>query len=251
MSCCEENCTGAAENAEVIRSAEKPNELQKLAYVMMILGTVVWGFLLIPLAWCIPMTVYYRKRTKEGAHVSTTFKILTIIFVNIIAGLVMLCDNSEGGPSTREEIQKAVLYNLIYTTIVSAVALIPLAWCIPLTIMYSNSVKEKKPVSRTFKVLTFFLVNWAAGYLMALDSENDCERAEDLKSMIGILMIVSTVAAASGLIPLAWCIPMTVSYYKHAEEKKALSTSFKVCTVIFVNSTAGIMMLLDDGVRTN
>lgn len=246
---CEENCPCAAEEKPAVRAAAKPNELQKLAYVMMILGTVACGFLIIPLAWCIPMTVYYRRRTKEGAPVSMAFKIFALIFVNLTAGLLMICDKSEAGESTREDIQKSVLYLMIATTVLSAPALIPLAWCIPLTIIYSNSVKDKKPVSRTFKVITLLFINWAAGYLMAVGSETDEERAQDLRTMIGITMIISTVVAASGLIPLAWCIPMTVSYYKHGEEKRALSTSFKVCTLIFVNSTAGIMMLLDDGIR--
>ena len=245
MSCCEECCP----ESPAVRAAAKPNELQKLAYVMMILGTVAAGFMLLPLAWCIPMTVYYKKCIKEGTPVSTTFKIFALIFVNLTAGIIMLCDKSEGGPSTREEIQKATLINLIITTVISGFAILPLAWCIPLTIIYSNAVKEGKPVSRTLKVLTFLFVNWAAGYLMAVDAETDEIRSADLKSMIGITMIYSTVVAASGLIPLAWCIPMTVSYYKHGEENKPLTTGFKVCTLIFVNSIAGIVMLLDDGIR--
>ncbi len=248
MSCCEECCAGE-EVKTVVRSAEKPNELQKLAYVFMILGAIASGFLLIPLAWTIPMTVYYWKRVKEGTPVSITFKIFALIFVNVTGGVLMLCDKSEGGPSSREDIQRAILINLIVTTVCSAFAIIPLAWCIPLTIIYSNAVKEGKPISRTLKVLTTLFINWAAGYLMAVDSETDEERAGDLRSMISITLIISTVAAASCILPLAWCIPMTISYYKHAEEKKALSTSFKVCSLIFINSTAGIMMLLDDGIR--
>lgn len=51
----------------------------------------VFGF--IPLAWQIPMTVVYFKRTKNEQDVSIAFKICALIFVSPIAGILMLCDN--------------------------------------------------------------------------------------------------------------------------------------------------------------
>lgn len=45
------------------------------------------------------------------------------------------------------------------------------------------------------------------------------------------------------LIPLAWCIPMTVSVFKSSKENKPISTGFKVCVLIFVNLVAGILLL--------
>lgn len=60
--------------------------------VFMILSTVVAGIatLGIALLWCIPMTVHYCKNTY---FVGTGFKICTLLFVNTIAGILMLCDN--------------------------------------------------------------------------------------------------------------------------------------------------------------
>jgi len=46
---------------------------------------------LVPLAWCIPMTVYLFKSAKENKPVSMTYKICTLIFVNIVAGILLLC----------------------------------------------------------------------------------------------------------------------------------------------------------------
>lgn len=39
---------------------------------------------------------------------------------------------------------------------------------------------------------------------------------------------------------------MTVSYWHAVEENRPVSTGFKVCTLIFVNIIAGILMLCDN-----
>ena len=48
--------------------------------------------LLIPLAWCLPMTIVYFKKVNRGEDVGTGFKVCTLLFVNTIAGILMLCD---------------------------------------------------------------------------------------------------------------------------------------------------------------
>ena len=45
---------------------------------------------LIPLAWVIPMTV---KVAKEGP-LGTGFKVCTLLFVNLISGILLLCDKN-------------------------------------------------------------------------------------------------------------------------------------------------------------
>lgn len=69
---------------------------------------------------------------------------------------------------------------------------------------------------------------------------------ETLSLAAKILMILSCIGGAIALIPLAWCIPMTVSYWRAVEENRPVSTGLKVCTLIFVNIIAGILMLCDD-----
>ena len=66
--------------------------LATVAKILMIVSTVVTGLYLIPLAWCIPMTISYSNKLKNGLPVSTGFKICTLLFVNTIAGILMLCD---------------------------------------------------------------------------------------------------------------------------------------------------------------
>lgn len=58
----------------------------------MVICTVIMGFYLIPLAWCIPMTIIYFKKVNNGEEVSTAFKICCLLFVSLFAGIFMLCD---------------------------------------------------------------------------------------------------------------------------------------------------------------
>ena len=46
----------------------------------------------IPLFWIIPMTVHYFKATKQNQPIKIGFKVCTLIFVNFVAGILMLCD---------------------------------------------------------------------------------------------------------------------------------------------------------------
>ncbi len=71
---------------------KKPSGLATAAKILMIISTVITGFYLIPLAWCIPMTIMYSNKLKTGEPISTGFKVCVLLFVNTIAGILMLCD---------------------------------------------------------------------------------------------------------------------------------------------------------------
>ena len=49
----------------------------------------------VPLAWMLPMLVVYCKRLKSRVPIGMGFKICTLIFFNIIAGVLLLCDSAE------------------------------------------------------------------------------------------------------------------------------------------------------------
>lgn len=68
--------------------------LKTAAKVFMIIGTVFTSILtyLIGLAWCLPMTIVYFVKVKNGEKVPTGFKVCTLLFVNVVAGILMLCD---------------------------------------------------------------------------------------------------------------------------------------------------------------
>ncbi len=84
-------CGCAAENEPSQKKA--PSTLSTVAKVFMVLGCIAGAFcFLIPLCWTIPMTVSYSNAVKNGKSVSIGFKICALLFVNIIAGILMLCD---------------------------------------------------------------------------------------------------------------------------------------------------------------
>lgn len=68
--------------------------------VFLIIGCIAGGFLLIPLAWCIPMTVAAFRTYNQGCDVSTGMKVCTLLFVNVVAGIIMLC--IKPGPKASE-----------------------------------------------------------------------------------------------------------------------------------------------------
>lgn len=88
-----QNVNPVYNNYPVQEAYATESALKTVAKVFMILSTVILGLSIIPLAWCIPMTVYYFNRTKYRQPVGVGFKICTLIFVNIISGVLMLCDN--------------------------------------------------------------------------------------------------------------------------------------------------------------
>ena len=68
-------------------------ELSLAAKIFMILGTILMGFWLFPLAWCIPMTITYCRKINNGEPISLDFKICCLLFVSLVGGILMLCDN--------------------------------------------------------------------------------------------------------------------------------------------------------------
>ena len=69
--------------------------MSTLINILMIINCVIAGCALIPLAWCIPMTVHYYRAVKDGRDVSVGFKVCVLLFVNLLAGILMFCDNQD------------------------------------------------------------------------------------------------------------------------------------------------------------
>ena len=78
-----------------------------MLWLLTLIGTILGGsegffsmlmvdfIFLVPLAWMLPMLVVYCKRLKCRAPIGMGFKICTLIFFNIIAGVLLLCDSAE------------------------------------------------------------------------------------------------------------------------------------------------------------
>ena len=84
-------CVKCGQPAEKHKSGD--SGLKTAAKILMVISTVFMGFAIIPLIWCIPMTVSYFNKVKNGEPVSLVFNVFVLLFVNTIAGILMLCDN--------------------------------------------------------------------------------------------------------------------------------------------------------------
>ena len=89
-------CGCAVENSVIFSSAPRKSGVVTATKVFMIIATVLmalWTFG-IALAWCLPLTIGYCNKIKRGEPISTGFKVCSLLFVSMIAGILMLCDNN-------------------------------------------------------------------------------------------------------------------------------------------------------------
>ena len=92
------NCGCAANNPNETKTNNSSSGLLVAAKVLMIItccalviSGIVGIFEFIPLAWCIPMTVTLDKKIKNNQPISVAFKICTLLFANIVSGILLLC----------------------------------------------------------------------------------------------------------------------------------------------------------------
>ena len=88
---------GAMKTANNENTGNKTNDsgmetLRLLAFIFMLITTCAAAIFIIPLAWCIPMTYVYYKSYKYGTKLSLAFKICSLLFVSLVAGILMILD---------------------------------------------------------------------------------------------------------------------------------------------------------------
>jgi len=71
----------------------KDDSIQTVIKVFLIFGCISLGWLLVPLAWCIPITVSIFRKMNAGEPISTGLKVCSLLFVNLIAGICLLCSD--------------------------------------------------------------------------------------------------------------------------------------------------------------
>lgn len=70
-------------------------------------------------------------------------------------------------------------------------------------------------------------------------------KGSTLKTIAYVFMVIACVVYAWTLVPLIWLIPMTLKVNRARKENLPLSLAFKVCTLLFANFIAGILLLCD------
>lgn len=78
-----------------VTSDENDKTLRLIAFILNIVTTVGVGWLLVPLAWMIPMTVISYGIYKGTKKNTVTFGVCTLIFVNVISGVLLLVSKKE------------------------------------------------------------------------------------------------------------------------------------------------------------
>ena len=75
-------------------TSKTENPLQLIAFILMLITTIACGFALIPLAWMIPMTVHCYRCMENNEKASIGFGVCTLIFVNLVSGILLLIDTT-------------------------------------------------------------------------------------------------------------------------------------------------------------
>ena len=300
-------CDSSDKSDAPVTKATENADLRKATKILMVTSTVIGGFAILPLAWSIPMTVAYFKKVKEGRKAGLCFKICSLLFVNIFAGVYMLCDDSadlngdekcadatenagsaEGVPNKQavvsgtilQKLSKALMgvsciYNILFAllqlcyfaVLPSYSKLVKLNYILNaiftllqlfLIVVYFKKVKSGKKIGTGFKVCVLLFVNVFAGVSMLCDSSDKCDdpvtkatENADLRKAAKILMVISTVISGFAILPLAWCVPMTIAYFKKVKEGRKVGFDFKIYSLLFVNIFAGVYMLCDDATDLN
>ncbi len=89
-------CGRSVEQPTQSKTVEQKDDTMKLIVkIFLIVGCVSQGWLILPLAWCLPITISIFKSLRDNRSISTGMKICSLIFVNLIAGICLLCMNDE------------------------------------------------------------------------------------------------------------------------------------------------------------
>lgn len=70
----------------------------------------------------------------------------------------------------------------------------------------------------------------------------------DVNQLVKLIKNMYIVAGVLSLVPLIWVLPMSKKIFKAINEGTTLTTGFKVCTLLFVNLVAGILLLCSNDI---
>ncbi|KAB8287913.1 DUF2510 domain-containing protein [Bifidobacterium avesanii] len=75
--------------------SDTDRNLRLAAFVLNLLSTIGTGWLIIPLAWMVPMTVHSWRLYKGERANTTAFAVCDLIFCSVIAGVLLLISQKE------------------------------------------------------------------------------------------------------------------------------------------------------------
>ena len=100
---------------------------------------------------------------------------------------------------------------------------------------YANSSQQAQPGAQ-YTQTTYIYNTYQTSYPR--------ENSSGLLLAAFIFNLITTICVAVVIIPLAWCIPMTVHSYGVYKGTKPNTVGFGVCTLLFLSLIGGILMLV-------
>lgn len=82
-----------ASSAAAYPMTSQDETLRLINFILCVISCVVTSWMLIPLAWMIPMTVHSWGIYKGTKPNTTAFGVCTLIFTNVIGGILLLVSN--------------------------------------------------------------------------------------------------------------------------------------------------------------
>lgn len=72
-------------------------------------------------------------------------------------------------------------------------------------------------------------------------------RKSGLSTAAKVFMVLGTIIMAlwTFCIGLAWCLPLTIIYFQKVNKGEPIGIGFKICSLLFVSTVGGILMLCD------
>ena len=84
---------GSTTTSNKMVEEEDKKILTLLVKIFMIIGCIATGWSLIPLLWTVPLTVHVWRKLSNKEPIGIAVKICSLLFVNIVAGIILLCMN--------------------------------------------------------------------------------------------------------------------------------------------------------------
>ena len=89
------NCGCAVDATDTKATKNGDDGLAVAAKIFLIIGCIAQGAFLLPLAWCLPITISICNKMKRGEPVGTGLKVCAFLFVSLIGGILLLCRSDD------------------------------------------------------------------------------------------------------------------------------------------------------------
>ena len=85
----------AAYDGAIYPMSDSDRTLRLINFILCLVSTITCALLIIPLAWMLPMTIISWGIYKGKKRNTTAFGVCTLLFVNLIGGILLLCSHKD------------------------------------------------------------------------------------------------------------------------------------------------------------